>query len=88
MTTCSKVLASSLIAILQTCAAFGQTAATINGLVTDPSGLAIPGATVTATNTQTNLIRPTVTNNAGNYDIPNLPPGTYSVAWKDKASNQ
>lgn len=68
-----------LIAVLQTCVAFGQTAATINGVVTDPSGLAIPGATVTATNTQTSLVRPTVTNNAGNYDIPNLPPGTYSV---------
>src|SRR5687768_15930667 len=49
------------------------------GNVTDSSGGAIPGATVTATQTETNLTRETVTNASGAYSIPNIPSGTYQV---------
>lgn len=49
------------------------------GNVTDSSGAAIPGATVTATQTQTNLAREVVTSEAGAYSIPNIPSGTYQV---------
>ena len=49
------------------------------GNVTDSSGGAIPGATVTATQTQTNLTREVVTNESGAYSIPNIPSGTYQV---------
>ena len=49
------------------------------GNVTDTSGGAIPGATVTATQTQTNLRREVVTNESGAYSIPNIPSGTYEV---------
>ena len=37
------------------------------GNVTDSSGASIPGATVTATQTETNLTREVVTNEAGAY---------------------
>jgi outer membrane receptor protein involved in Fe transport len=49
------------------------------GNVTDSSGGAIPGATVTATQTETNLTREVVTNESGAYSIPNIPSGTYQV---------
>ena len=49
------------------------------GNVTDSSGGAIPGATVTATQTETNLTREVITNESGAYTIPNIPSGTYQV---------
>jgi hypothetical protein len=49
------------------------------GNVTDSSGGAIPGATITATHTQTNLTREAITNESGAYSIPNIPSGTYQV---------
>src|SRR5215471_17145768 len=62
--------------------AFAQTSTTgsIAGLVTDPNGAAVKGATVTATSP--NLIRPqtATTGDDGRYEIPNLPPGTYKVS--------
>src|ERR1700687_1816401 len=62
----------------------GQTAVTggIEGNVTDPSGAAISGATVEATNTDTAVTESTVTNNDGAYRFPSLIPGTYSVTIK------
>src|SRR5688572_4681511 len=49
------------------------------GNVTDTTGGAIPGATVTATQTETNLTREVVTNENGAYSIPSIPSGTYQV---------
>jgi hypothetical protein len=51
----------------------------INGVVTDAQSAAVPGATVTATNTATNVPRPTVTNESGAYALAGLPPGSYTV---------
>ena len=56
-----------------------QATATLTGVVTDPNGAVIPGATVTATNTATNFSRTTSTNNEGVYVISSLPVGEYSV---------
>src|SRR2546427_3373876 len=55
------------------------TVAEIQGIVTDSSGAVIPGATVPATNTDTNLQGTATTGSAGIYVIPNLPPGRYRV---------
>ena len=49
------------------------------GNVTDSSGAAVPGATVSATQTETNLTREVVSNASGAYTIPNIPSGTYTV---------
>ena len=54
--------------------------ATVNGRVSDPAGLAMPGVTVTATNTQTNEVATAVSNNEGVYSLPFLRPGIYKVA--------
>ena len=56
------------------------------GNVTDTTGGAIPGATVTATHTQTNLTREVVTNVSGAYSIPNIPSGTYQLSSRCRAS--
>ena len=54
-------------------------AASITGLVTDQSGAAAPGVTVTATNQATNVPYTAVSNAAGNYTITSVPVGTYVV---------
>jgi hypothetical protein len=60
--------------------AFAQTgAASITGLLTDQSGAAAPGVTVTAINQATNVAYPAVSNSAGNYTITSVPVGTYVV---------
>jgi len=52
----------------------------IVGQVNDPQGAALPGVTVTATNTGTALKVETVTDATGNYTFRNLMPGTYDLA--------
>ncbi len=53
--------------------------ATLTGLVSDPSGAAVPGANVKATNTGTNSSKEVQTTAEGNYTIPYLDPGTYKI---------
>jgi outer membrane receptor protein involved in Fe transport len=53
--------------------------AQISGVVKDSSGSVIPGATVTARNVATGLARVGVTDATGEYRLPSLPPGNYSV---------
>jgi hypothetical protein len=53
---------------------------TILGTVKDPSGGAVPGATVTLVQTGTGYSRSAVTNQLGEYTAPSLPTGTYTVS--------
>jgi hypothetical protein len=53
--------------------------ATVRGHVADSSQAAVPGATVNVTNTDTNEVASAVTNAEGNYTIPFLRPGPYSL---------
>ena len=59
--------------------AFAQTGGQITGEVRDPSGALVPNASVTVTNTATNVARSTETNSAGLYSFPDLSPGVYDV---------
>jgi hypothetical protein len=56
------------------------TTGTISGTVADPSGAAVPGATVTAKNVETGGSRATVTGPSGRYELPNLSVGQYEVS--------
>lgn len=49
------------------------------GNVRDESGGGVPGATITAVETRTNISRTAVSNEAGNYTFANLAPGVYRV---------
>jgi hypothetical protein len=51
----------------------------IVGTVTDDSNLAVPGATVKITQSETNQAREAVTNESGGYTFPNAAAGTYQV---------
>ena len=53
--------------------------ATIVGRVADDSGAVVPGATITVTNTGTNESRSVVVNDNGDYAIPQLAPGQYTL---------
>lgn len=61
-------------------AAYSQgNAGRILGTITDPSGGVIAGAAVTVTDTARNVSRTLMTDDAGEYNAPNLIPGTYQV---------
>jgi hypothetical protein len=62
-------------------ALLAQATATGNivGVVTDATGAALPGATVTATNKGTNAQRTVTSNSAGQYRFDLLPSGPYNV---------
>lgn len=53
--------------------------ATIVGTVTDPSGAAVPNATITITAVETGLSRAMATSSDGQYVVPDLHIGRYSV---------
>src|SRR6185312_152147 len=52
----------------------------VSGVVTDPSGAAIPGAKVTLTNQSTGAVHNTQANANGSYRFSLLPPGSYEVS--------
>jgi hypothetical protein len=52
------------------------------GNVTEQSQAVVPGAEVTITNKETNLVRRVLTNESGSYSFPNLQPGNYSLTVK------
>lgn len=59
-----------------------QFTSTMQGVVTDPSGASVSGATVTAKNSATGEERTTTTTGSGTYAITNLAPGVYNVSVK------
>jgi hypothetical protein len=59
-------------------AAYAQNA-DITGAILDPQGAAIPGASVTVTNESTDVHRETLSTKTGDYDIPALVPGNYTI---------
>jgi hypothetical protein len=52
----------------------------ITGTVMDPSGAVIPGAEVKVTQKNTAVTRTQATNGSGQFNLPSLPPATYTVA--------
>ena len=71
-------VAAALLLLLAT-ASFAGTGGSISGTVTDPSGAAIPGATVTATNVDTGLKQTAVSDGQGFYSLLDLPIGHYEL---------
>ena len=49
------------------------------GVITDPSGAPLPGATITITHVETNVKNTTTTNMGGYYEFPLLPAGRYQI---------
>src|SRR6266567_1791708 len=80
------VLVGAVLALLGTPAVLGaQSQATtgiIRGVVADPSGRSVNGATVTVRDVQTNFTRTLTTDEKGVFVAPLLPLGTYDVVAK------
>jgi hypothetical protein len=68
-----------LAALMCAGAACAQTTGTLSGTVMDPSGLAVPGAKVSATLAETQVARSTTTGASGSYEFASLQVGHYSV---------
>ena len=74
------MVATLVALILGISPAFGQsTLGTIRGTVVDPQHQITPGATIVATDEATNVPRETTSDAEGNFELPNLRPGTYTV---------
>ena len=74
---CLKFLALSLVI---SAGAFPQDTASVTGTVTDPTGASIPHAEITADNREHGIHRVTLTNTVGEFLLPALPPGLYSLS--------
>lgn len=70
-----------LAAFFSAAPAWAQTANTaiVLGTVTDPGGAVVPDATAELTNTATNETKTVTTNSAGQFVLPNIAPGTYTL---------
>lgn len=80
-----RVCALGLSLLLASSTAFAQVSSTtgsINGKVTDTSGGTLPGVTITASSPSMQGTRTDVTNEAGEYRFPAVPPGTYKLVYE------
>ncbi len=68
----------AVVVVLSSSCALAQQA-TLVGTVTDPSGASLPNVTITTTDTDSGAIRNIQTNAAGQYVVPDLNIGHYSV---------
>jgi hypothetical protein len=71
---CAGVLVAATLAAAQ------DFRGSLNGRVTDTSGAVLPGATVTVTNVETNVMSTATTNSDGVYNVLYLAPGHYTVS--------
>ncbi len=76
------ILALAFVALASTAFAQGNPTGTISGRVTDPDNLVLPGVTVTAASPVLQGVRTAVTSGAGDYIIPFLPAGDYTVTFE------
>lgn len=82
----AQCLTGGIISLLFAAACYGQAVSTvqISGVVQDPTGASIAGATVTAKQTQTGFTRSTASGSDGRYVIPQLPVGIYELVTEQK----
>jgi len=80
----SRVLIVALAVVLAASSVFaqGNPTGTITGHVTDPDNLALPGVTVTVASPMLQGMRTAVTSANGDYIIPFLPAGDYTVTFE------
>lgn len=77
-----RSFAAAGLLLLASCLAFAQSgvaSADLTGVVTDPQGGVVPGATVTLRNVDTNIERTVTTNAEGRYILSGVPPANYEL---------
>ncbi len=75
---CATALAAVLLTAMPAAAQLDR--AQMSGTIKDAQGGVVPGATVVATNVQTQTVRQTVSDQSGFFTFPGLTPGRYDVA--------
>ena len=74
------ILLLSGLFIISACAmVWAQATARIGGTVKDQSGAILPGVEITATQSDTGIVRTAITNETGSYVLTNLPIGPYRL---------
>src|SRR2546423_15658803 len=75
----TRILLLILLGAFSLPASAQETRGAIQGRVSDASGASIAGAEVRATNTATGVALTATTNESGNYVLPYMLPGTYTM---------
>src|SRR5260370_31365424 len=68
-----------LVSAMSCSSVWAQAVAQISGAVQDSTGAVLPGAEITATQTDTGVSRMTISNETGYYTLSNLPLGPYKL---------
>ena len=79
---CKAVCGWALVLLLSATLSAQTTTGTISGRIVDSQGLALPGVTVTVTGPNLQGTLTVVSTENGDYIIPRVPPGTYSVNFE------
>jgi len=80
-----ELIAAVLLVVSVSLPVSGQTVVgRISGTVKDSAGASVPNASVTVTDTATNLVRTGTADENGFYTITNLPVGTYTIEAEQK----
>jgi len=76
--------AISLLMLLLSIASAQIGSSSVRGIVNDPQGHPVPGATVTIASGEKSFTRAQVTNDTGGYVFSSIPPGTYRIEVEAK----
>jgi hypothetical protein len=74
-----RLLIRFIVCVLSCAAVWAQSTAQISGTVKDQSGAVLPGAELTATQTETGAVRTGITDETGSFILSNLPIGPYRI---------
>ncbi len=74
------------ISLLAASLALAQNRGTLRGVVTDPTGAAVPNAAVTAKNSSTGFTQTAQSGQDGVYSLLYLPAGTYTLKYRLRAN--
>jgi hypothetical protein len=77
----ARLLVFLFLAVFSFSLLHGQTTTTgaVNGVISDPSGAVVPGASVTLTSVATGAVQTAKSNNGGAYRFDLVPPGVYTL---------
>jgi Carboxypeptidase regulatory-like domain/TonB dependent receptor len=77
----TQKLLGMVLCVFLSVVAFGQNATTsVRGIITDPTGAVVQGATVTLTNTTTQISQEQKVGKSGEYSFVDLQPATYTIS--------
>ncbi len=77
---CTKLSFALVFAACSAMLCLAQFSAGVQGIVQDPSGGAVPNATVTLVNNATGISQTTKSGNSGTYQFVSLPPASYTIS--------